>query len=87
VLLAGRYLTGRLVYNPLAGVLAAVYALGTPMILDLCHFFNLDAPLAGIVALKLWALLASDRFSRRRESIPGGLLVGASAMVTLHPVS
>ena len=37
------------------------------MVLSLFHVFMLDAPLAGSVAITLWALLASDRFSRRRD--------------------
>jgi hypothetical protein len=87
MLAGGCYLVGRLTYGPLAGMLAAIFALGTPMILSLFHVFLLDAPLAAIVALALWALLASDRFARRRESVIAGALVGVAVMVkTTAPI-
>ena len=87
MLAAGCFLVGRLVYGPLAGLLAAVFALATPMILDLFHVFMLDAPLAAVVALTLWAFLASDRFTRRRESVLAGALLGVGVMVkTTAPI-
>lgn len=83
----GCFLVGRLVYGPLAGVLAAGFALATPMVLDLFHVFMLDAPLAAVVALTLWAFLASDRFARRRESVLAGALLGLGVMVkTTAPI-
>ncbi len=87
LLAAGCYLVGRLVYGPLAGLLAAIFALGTPMVLSLFHVFVLDAPLAAIVAISLAALLASDRFARRRESVIAGALIGVGLLVkTAAPI-
>ena len=57
-------------------------ALATPMVLDLFHVFMLDAPLAATVALALWAFLASDRFSKRRETVLAGALLGLAIMVS-----
>ena len=87
LLAAGCYLVGRRVYGPLAGLLAALFALGTPMVLNLFHVFVLDAALAGIVAISLAALLASERFERRRESVITGALIGVGLMVkTAAPI-
>ena len=87
LLAAGCYLTGRLVYGRFAGMLAAIFALGTPMVLSLFHVFILDAPLAASVAITLWALLASDRFDNRRMTIAAGALAGVALMVkTTAPI-
>jgi hypothetical protein len=77
----GCYGVGRLAFNPTAGVLAAVFALGTPMVMQLFRVELLDAPLAALVAVALWALLASEGFSRTRESVLAGALVGAAMLV------
>jgi hypothetical protein len=83
----GTYLVGKLVYGPFAGMLAAAFALVTPMVLDLFHVFMLDAPLAATVAIALWAFLASDRFSKRRETVLAGALLGLAVMVkTTAPI-
>jgi Dolichyl-phosphate-mannose-protein mannosyltransferase len=81
MLAAGCFGVGRMTYGPTAGLLAVIFALGTPMVLSLFHVFLLDAPLAGSVAIALWALLASDRFSRRKESAIAGALVGLAVLV------
>jgi Dolichyl-phosphate-mannose-protein mannosyltransferase len=81
VLAAGCYLTGRLVFGRLAGVLAAVFALGSPMILQLFHVYLIDAPLAAIVAIATWALLASDDFRRTRQAVLAGALIGMAMLV------
>jgi hypothetical protein len=87
MLAAGTYLAGRRVFGPLAGALAAVFALGTPIVLSLFHVFLLDAPLAGSVALAFAALLASERFADRRASIAAGALLGVALLVkTIAPV-
>jgi hypothetical protein len=87
LLAAGCYLVGRRVYGPLAGLLAALFALGTPMVLSLFHVFVLDAPLAAIVAISLAALLATDRFARRRESVIAGALIGVGLLIkTAAPI-
>ncbi len=80
MLSAGCFLVGRMTYGPTAGLLAVIFALATPMVLSLFHVFMLDAPLAGSVAITLWALLASDRFSRRRETALAGALLGLATL-------
>jgi hypothetical protein len=64
-----------------AGLLAAVFALGTPMIVSEFHEFLLDPQQAAVVAVSLWALLASSRFDRMWVSALAGALMGA-AMLT-----
>jgi hypothetical protein len=81
MLAIGTFLIGRRLYGSFAGALAAVFALGTPMILDLFHVFMLDAPLAATVAIAVWAMLASQRFTKRRESVLAGALAGVAVMV------
>ena len=81
MLAAGCYGVGRLVFGPLAGLLAAVFALATPMVLSMFHVFLLDAPLAAAIAIAVWALLASENFSRRRQSVVAGALVGIALLV------
>jgi hypothetical protein len=87
MLAAGCYLVGRRTYGPLAGMLAAIFALGAPMVLNLFHVFLIDAPLAGVIAITVWALLASDRFRDRRMSALAGALAGLGLMVkTTAPI-
>ena len=81
LLAAGCYWVGCLTYGRRAGMLAAIFALGTPAVLSLFHVFLLDAPLAATTAIALAALLASERFSRSRESMLAGALVGLSLLV------
>jgi hypothetical protein len=87
MLAAGTYLVGKRVYGPTAGLLAAVFALGTPMVLSLFHVFLLDAPLAATVAIALAALIASERFYDRRASVIAGALIGLAMLVkTIAPL-
>ena len=44
------YQTGRLLFGPLAGMLAVVFVLGSPLVVSLFHVFMLDAPLTALVA-------------------------------------
>jgi hypothetical protein len=71
------YGIGRRVYgNRWSGVLAAVFALATPVVIGQFHLFMLDIPLAALVAATTWALLAGDHFANRRLSLLAGVLVG-----------
>jgi len=81
MLAAGVYLTGKRVYGPTAGLLAAIFALATPMVLSLFHIFVLDAPLAGSVALTVAALVYSERFEHRKASVLAGALIGVSLLI------
>lgn len=80
-LAAGCYGVGTLVYgNRLAGLLAAVFALGTPMIVSDFHVFMLDPPETAMVALSVWGILASRRFERPGVSALAGLATGLAIM-------
>jgi hypothetical protein len=76
----GCFGVGRIAYGPLAGVLAAIVALGSPMFVSMMHGFELDPPEAAMVAVSLWALLASRRFERIGIAAAAGLLGGLSLM-------
>ena len=66
LLAASCYGVGRLAYGPRAGLLAGLFALGTPMFVSQMHMFMLDPPEAAMVAAGAWAILASRRFERAR---------------------
>jgi len=70
------YRIGSMVAGPRAGLLAVVFALGTPLIAEQFHIFMLDAPQAALVALAAWLLLAGDRFARVGYAVLAGLVVG-----------
>jgi 4-amino-4-deoxy-L-arabinose transferase-like glycosyltransferase len=73
---------GRLVYrSELAGLLAALFALGTPMIVSEFHEFLLDPQQAAMVAASVWAILACRRFERPGIAALAGVLSGL-AMLT-----
>ena len=70
----GCFGVGKIVVGPRAGLLAAVFALGAPMFVSMMHEYDLDPPQAAMVALSVWAVLASRRFERS-----GIALLGASS--------
>jgi Dolichyl-phosphate-mannose-protein mannosyltransferase len=72
----GCYGAAGVAYGRLAGLLAAIFALGVPITASAFHMFLIDTPEAAMVAVSLWALLASDRFSRVGVSALAGLAVG-----------
>jgi Dolichyl-phosphate-mannose-protein mannosyltransferase len=82
LLAAGCFGVGRLVYgSDRAGLLAAVFALGTPMIVSEFHEFILDPQQAAMIAVSVWAILASRRFERPGVAALAGALSGL-AMLT-----
>jgi 4-amino-4-deoxy-L-arabinose transferase-like glycosyltransferase len=82
LLAAGCFGVGRLVYrSERAGLLAALFALGTPMIVSEMHEFLLDPQQAAMVAVSVWAILASDRFRRPWIALLAGVLTSL-AMLT-----
>ncbi|HUH81904.1 MAG TPA: glycosyltransferase family 39 protein [Solirubrobacteraceae bacterium] len=82
LLAAGCYGVGRLVYRSRrAGLLAALFALGTPMIVSEFHEFMLDPQQAALVAVSVWAIVASDRLRRTWIALLAGVLA-ALAMLT-----
>ena len=82
LLAAGCFGVGRLAYrSERAGLLAALFALGTPMIVSEMHEFLLDPQQAAMVAVSVWAILASDRLRRPWIALLAGVLTGL-AMLT-----
>jgi 4-amino-4-deoxy-L-arabinose transferase-like glycosyltransferase len=81
VLAFGCYGVGRLTAGPRAGLLAGVFALGTPMVVSMFHSFMVDTPQAAMVAISVWAILASERFARPGVATGAGALCGL-AMLT-----
>jgi 4-amino-4-deoxy-L-arabinose transferase-like glycosyltransferase len=76
MLALGCYQTGRLLFGKLAGLLAVLFVLGSPLVISMFHVFMLDGPLTAIVAVSIWLLLASEDFSRPGMSAWAGLAVG-----------
>lgn len=84
LLALGCYHVGRLVFNSTAGFLAVVFALGSPLVISLFHVIMIDGPETAMVAISLWAILATESFSRTRVSALAGLCVGMG-MLTKEP--
>lgn len=72
----GCYGAGSLAYGRTAGLLAALFALAAPMAVSVFHMFLIDTSEMAMVALSVWAILASERFSRTRVAALAGLAVG-----------
>jgi hypothetical protein len=76
MLALGCYHIGRLAFGPAAGLLAVVFALGSPMVVRLLHLTMLDAPQASMVAVSLWLILDTRYFTRLRWCAAAGVAVG-----------
>lgn len=76
LLALGCYGTARLLAGPKAGFLAVLFALGAPLLIEQAHVFMIDLPLAAMVALSVWLILRTDRFSRVGASALAGVGVG-----------
>jgi dolichyl-phosphate-mannose-protein mannosyltransferase len=72
----GCYQTARLVAGRQAGLLAVVFALGSPLVIEQFHVFMIDAPQAAMVAVAVWLILASERFARVGIAAIAGFAVG-----------
>src|SRR5918999_2562023 len=72
----GCYGAASVAYGRTAGVLAAAFALAAPMAVSVFHMFLIDTTEAAMVALTLWAVLASERFSRVGVSAFAGVAFG-----------
>ena len=77
----GCYGVGNIVGGPRAGLLAGLFGLGTPMFVSMMHSFMVDTPQAAMVAVAVWAVLASRRFARLGPSVLAGVICGL-AMLT-----
>jgi Dolichyl-phosphate-mannose-protein mannosyltransferase len=81
LLAAGCFGVGRRVYgSDRAGLLAALFALGTPMIVSEFHEFMLDPQQAALIAVSVWAILACERFERPGVAALAGALSGLAMM-------
>jgi 4-amino-4-deoxy-L-arabinose transferase-like glycosyltransferase len=76
LLALGCYQLGRLMFGPRVGLLAVIFALGSPLIASLFHIAMLDAPQAAMVAVSVWLILATSYFKDLRYCILAGLVVG-----------
>ncbi len=70
------YRLGRMAAGPVAGLLAVLFALGAPLVIEQFHVFMLDIPQAAFVAAAVWLVLASDRFERVGLAALAGLALG-----------
>ncbi len=76
LLALGCYGTGKVAFGPTTGVLAALFAFATPMVMALFHQSLPDASMSAMVALTVWLLLESDRFSRTGVAAAAGVAAG-----------
>ncbi|MGA2163752.1 MAG: glycosyltransferase family 39 protein [Solirubrobacteraceae bacterium] len=84
LLALGCYKVGRLAFSPLAGLLAVVFALGSPLIAAQFHVFMTDAPETAMVAVSVWLVIASEGFTKLRTCALAGVAVGLG-MLTKEP--
>jgi hypothetical protein len=74
LLAAGCYGAGTIAAGRRAGLLAALFALGTPMVVSESREIYLDLTEAAMVAVSVWAILATRRFKRIRLSVLAGFV-------------
>jgi 4-amino-4-deoxy-L-arabinose transferase-like glycosyltransferase len=84
LLALGCYKVARLAFGPLAGLLAVVFALGSPLIIAQFHVFMTDAPETAMVAVSVWLIIATEGFSQLRRCAIAGVAVGCG-MITKEP--
>jgi 4-amino-4-deoxy-L-arabinose transferase-like glycosyltransferase len=84
LLALGCYQVARLAFGPPAGLLAVVFALGSPLIAAQFHVFMIDAPETAMVAVAVWLVIITDGFSRLKASALAGVVVGLG-MLTKEP--
>jgi 4-amino-4-deoxy-L-arabinose transferase-like glycosyltransferase len=84
LLTLGCYQTGKLLFGASAGMLAAAFALGSPLLIAQFHVFMLDAPETALVAVSIWLLLASRQFASVPMSALAGLAVAAGLQMKVQ---
>lgn len=84
LLALGCYHVARMAFDRTAGLLAVAFALCSPLAMAQFHVFMTDAPETAMVAVALWAILATDGFSRVENSVLAGVAVGLG-MLTKEP--
>ncbi|HKB07098.1 MAG TPA: glycosyltransferase family 39 protein [Candidatus Polarisedimenticolia bacterium] len=80
LLVIGTRALGNRLFGAPAGLVAAILVLAAPGIRMNAEEYMLDLPLAAMVVMSTWALLASEGFSRRDWSLAFGLLAGAGML-------
>lgn len=86
LLALGCYKLGRLAFNPTVGLLAVVFALGSPLVSAQFRVFMTDLPETSMVAVSVWLIIATDGFSRLRMCALAGVAVGVG-MLTKEPLA
>jgi len=76
LLALGCYGAASVAFDRRTGLLAALFAFAAPMVISLFHQGLPDAPLTATVALTVWLLLASERFSRVGVAAAAGVAAG-----------
>ncbi len=84
LLALGCYQTGRLLFGRMAGMLAVVLVLGSPLIISMFHVFLLDGPVTAVVAVSVWLILASEDFSRPGVAALAGVAVGLGVNIKVQ---
>jgi 4-amino-4-deoxy-L-arabinose transferase-like glycosyltransferase len=84
LLTLGCYQTGRLLFGPKAGMLAAIFVLGSDLLTAQFHVFMIDAPEAAVVAVSIWLILACEDFSRVAIAGVAGLAVGVGLLTKVQ---
>jgi hypothetical protein len=86
LLALGCYKVGRMAFGATAGLLAVVFALGSPLITAQFHVFMTDAPETAMVAVSVWLIISTEGFSHVGRCAVAGVAVGLG-MVTKEPFS
>jgi hypothetical protein len=76
LLALGTYQAGKLAYGARTGAFAAIFVLGSPLVIVQSHVFMLDMPQTAMTAMTIWALLASRRFERNGIAFVAGIAFG-----------
>jgi hypothetical protein len=81
LLALGCYRTGKLLFGSAAGLLAVLFALASPLLIDEFHVFMLDPPLTAMVAISIWLILDSEHFGRVGVAAGAGVVGGLGMLV------
>lgn len=84
LLALGCYNVARLAFGSRAGLLAVIFALGSPLITAQFHVFMTDAPEVAMVAVAVWLIIDCEHFSHIGKSALAGIAVGLG-MLTKEP--
>jgi 4-amino-4-deoxy-L-arabinose transferase-like glycosyltransferase len=84
LLALGCYRTGRLLFGSAAGMLAVIFVLGSPLLIEQLHVYMLDAPMTALVAVSIWLLLTSEDFSRVDFAAFAGIAAGVGMLIKVQ---